>query len=153
MAILTNLDAIRGNGLDDLIRRVHHDKEDFVIEDQTMPVAAVIDINKYQLLTELLQKAEGGTALGGPEPRVQGSDISIREVVQYHLAGHSVEDLRHHFPQLNPAQLYGAIAYYYAHADEVDQMIAARRAERSAAQPGASVAAAEERARSMTSDR
>lgn len=147
MAILTNLDALRGNGLDDLIHRVHHDKEDFVIEDQTLPVAAVIDINKYQLLTEMLQKAEGGMAVGGPEPRVQGSDISIREVSQRHLAGDSMEDLRRHFGQLNQAQIYGALAYYYAHTDEIDQMIAARRAERSAADPGASVRAAEERAR------
>src|SRR4028119_1807273 len=73
MAILTNLDALRGNNFDDMIRRVHHEKEDFVIEDQTMPVAAVIDINKYQLLTEMLQKVEGGAAVGGAEPMVQGS--------------------------------------------------------------------------------
>jgi uncharacterized protein (DUF433 family) len=152
MAILTNLDALRGNSFDDMIRRVHHEKEDFIIEDQTMPVAAVIDINKYQLLTEMLQKVQGGAAVGGLEPMVQGSNISIREVSQRHLAGDSMDDLRHHFPQLNTAQLYGAIAYYYAHADEVDQMIAARRAERSAAQPGASVAAADERARAMNSE-
>ena len=77
MAILTNLDAIRGNGLDDLVRRVHHDKEDFVIEDQTMPVAAVIDINKYQLLTEMLQKAQGGMALAG---RSRGCKAQISQL-------------------------------------------------------------------------
>jgi uncharacterized protein (DUF433 family) len=150
MALLTNLDAVRSAGIDDLIRRVHQDKEDVVIEDQTMPVAAVIDINKYQMLTEMLQKAEGGVAVGGAEPRVHGSDISIRELAAYHLQGHSVDDLRHHFPQLNQAQIYGALAYYYDHADEIDRMIAARRAERSAQNPGASVQAAEQRARDLT---
>lgn len=149
MAILTNLDAIRGSGLDDLIRRVHHDKEDFVIEDQTMPVAAVIDINKYQLLTDMLQQQKGGATIGGGEPRVQGSDISIREIIQRHQQGATIEDLEHGFAQLNRAQIYGALAYYYAHADEIDRLIAARRAERSAQHPGASAQAADERARTQ----
>lgn len=129
MAILTNLDAIRGTGLDDMIRRVHLEKEDFVIEDQTMPVAAVIDINKFQMMTDLLQKARPVVVTGG-EPHVNGSDISIREVAQRHLMGDPIPTLQHRFPQLNPAQLYGALAYYYEHSDEIDQLIAARRAER-----------------------
>lgn len=134
MAILTNLDALRDTGLDDMIRRVHRDKQDFVIEDQTMPVAAVIDINKYEQLSEILQRAEGPVVTTGGEPKVRGSDISIREVAQWHLQGNSIDDVRHHFPQLNQAQIYGALAYYYEHSDEIDQLIATRRAERSAAQ-------------------
>ncbi|HEX6289878.1 MAG TPA: DUF433 domain-containing protein [Herpetosiphonaceae bacterium] len=148
MPILTNLDALRDTGLDEMIRRVHRDKQDFIIEDQTMSVAAVIDINKYELLTEMLQKAEGAVVSSpSGEPRVRGSDISIREVAQWHLQGNSIDDLRHHFPQLNQAQIYGALAYYYEHAEEIDRLIAQRRAERSAAQPGASVIAAQERSR------
>lgn len=141
MAILTNLDAIRGTALDDLIRRVHQDKEDFVIEDLTMPVVAVIDINKYQLLNDLLAQSQGSVTTGSGEPRVRGSDIAIREVAQRHLQGDTIDDLRHHFPQLNQAQLYGALAYYYEHNDEIDRLIAARRAQQGAANPGASVAA------------
>ncbi len=39
MAQLTNLSALREPGaVDDLVRRVHHEKQDFVIEDLTMPV-------------------------------------------------------------------------------------------------------------------
>jgi uncharacterized protein (DUF433 family) len=139
MAILTNLDALRGNGLDDLIRRVHHEKEDFVIEDQTMPVAAVIDINKYQLLTDMLQQSDGSVGAGGAEPMVHGSDVSIREVAEAHLRGDSVEDLRRRFGHLSQGQIYAALAYYYEHAEEIDRLIADRRAERSAAEPGASL--------------
>lgn len=132
--------------MDELVRRVHHEKQDFVIEDLTMPVAAVIDINKYELLSEFLQRSEGNVVAGpSGEPRVRGSDISIRELAQWHLQGNSIDDLRHHFPQLNQAQVYGALAYYYEHSDEIDRLIAARRAERAAAQPGASVTVARER--------
>ena len=133
MAILTNLDALRDTSLDDMIRRVHRDKQDFVIEDQTMPVVAVIDINKYELLNELMARAEGSVTISSGEPRVRGSDISIREVAQRHLQGNQIDDLRHHFPQLNQAQLYGALAYYYEHSDEIDRLIAERRAAQSAA--------------------
>jgi uncharacterized protein (DUF433 family) len=128
MAILTNLDALRDTGLDEMVRRVHRDKQDFVIEDQTMSVAAVIDINKYELLNDLLARAEGGVTVSSGEPKVRGSDISIREVAQWHLQGNTIEDLRHHFPQLNQGQLYGALAYYYEHSDEIDRLIAERRA-------------------------
>ncbi len=143
MAILTNLDALRDTGLDDMVRRVHRDKQDFVIEDQTLPVAAVIDINKYERLNELLARAEGSVTVSNGEPKVRGSDISIREVAQWHLYGNTIDDLRHHFPQLNQAQLYGALAYYYEHSDEIDRLITERRAAQSAAQASASAAARE----------
>lgn len=146
MARLTNIDALRNQNLDELIRRVHQDKEDIVIEDQTMPVAALIDINKYQLLTELLDRAEGersvthGTQAHQPgEPLVRGSNVTIRELIDYHLRGDGIEELSRRFGQLNRAQIYGALAYYYEHPEEIDALIAARRAERSAAEPGASL--------------
>jgi uncharacterized protein (DUF433 family) len=144
MAILTNLDAVRSEGLDELIRRVHHDKEDYVIEDQTLPVAAVIDINKYQLLNELLQKAEGTVNNAGTEPKVRGSDVAIREIAEYHQRGDTINDLEQRFPLLSRSQIYSALAYYYDHAEEIDQLIAARRAARSAAEPSASVKASQE---------
>lgn len=139
MAILTNLDAVRATGLDDLIRRVHHEHEDFVIEDQTLPVAALIDINKYQMLNDMLQKESGPIAPSGGEPRVRGSDISIREIAERHQMGDSIDDLRRRFSMLNPGQIYAALAYYYEHTDEIDRLIAQRRTERAAANSGASV--------------
>lgn len=147
MAILTNLDAIRGTGLDDLIRRVHQDKEDFVIEDQTMPVAAVIDINKYDLLNQMLERERGAVRHDAAEPLIRGSDISIREVATRHQMGDTIDTLRRRFPQLNQGQLYGALAYYYEHSDEIDRLIADHRAARSAANPGATARSADERER------
>ena len=148
MAQLTNLSALREAGaLDELIRRVHHDKQDFVIEDLTMPVAAVIDINKYQLLTDLLAKADSGIIAEGGEPMVRGSDIKIRELAERHLMGDSMDDLHHRFPQLRLSQIHSALAYYYDHSELVDALIRSRREQRSAAQPGASVAAHDDRER------
>ncbi len=140
MATLTNLSGLREQGaLDELIRRVHQDKEDFVIEDLTMPVAAVIDINKFQLLTDLLSKADESIVSGGADPVIRGSDITVREVVERHVTGNSMDDLKHRFGTLRMSQIHAALAYYYDHADEIDHLIAARRQERSAADPASSL--------------
>ncbi len=145
MAILTNLDALRAEGLDDMVRRAHHDKEDFVIEDQTMPVVAVIDINKYELLNEMLHKQQTAIVAGDAEPIIRGSDIAVRELAEHHVRGDTVEELRHTFPQLNLGQIYGALAYYYDNAEAIDQSITDRRMARSAANPGASARASAQR--------
>lgn len=149
MATLTNLSALREAGaLDDLIRRVHHDKEDFVIEDLTMPVAAVVDINKFQLLNDLLGKADGSVVGGGADPVIRGSNVTVREVAERHLGGDSMDDLKHRFAILRMSQIHAALAYYYDNAEQIDRLIMARRQERSAASPGASIKAADERAAS-----
>ncbi len=146
MAQLTNLSALREAGaLDELIRRVHQDKQDFVIEDLTMPVAAVVDINKYQLLTDLLAQADTAVIAAGAEPMVRGSDIKIREIAERHLAGDSMDDLHRRFPQLRLSQIHAALAYYYDNSELIDALIRGRREQRSAAQPGASIIAHDER--------
>src|SRR5918997_2758143 len=111
MAQLTNLSALREPGaLDELIRRVHQDKQDFVIEDLTMPVAAVVDINKFQLLPELLAKADAAAIAVGDEPMVRGSDVKIREIAERHLAGDSMDELQRSFGNLRLSQIHAALA-------------------------------------------
>ena len=149
MAQLTNLSALREAGaLDELIRRVHHDKQDFVIEDLTMPVAAVVDINKYQLLTDLLAQADSAAISETGEPMVKGSDVKIREIAERHLLGDSMDELARRFGHLRLSQIHAALAYYYDNSELIDALIRARREQRSAAQPGASMIAHEERERS-----
>ncbi len=154
MAQLTNLSALREPGaLDELIRRVHHDKQDFVIEDLTMPVAAVVDINKYQLLSDLLSQADSTAISQTGEPMVRGSDVKIREIAERHLLGDSMDDLARRFSQLRLSQIHAALAYYYDHSDEIDALIRERREQRSAAQPGASLRAHDERERNAAQER
>ena len=146
MAQLTNLSALREPGaLDELIRRVHQDKQDFVIEDLTMPVAAVVDINKFQLLSELLAKADSAAIAVGDEPMVRGSDVKIREIAERHLAGDTMDDLQRSFGNLRLSQIHAALAYYYDNSDLIDALIRSRREQRSAAHPAASIAAHDER--------
>ena len=96
-------------------------------------------VNKYQMLEEMQQKQQGAVKVSSGEPVVRGSNISIREVATRHLMGDTIDQLKHRFPQLNPGQLFGALAYYYDHADEIDSLIAAKRAARAAASPATHV--------------
>lgn len=122
MATLINLDALRNTSWDDLLRRVHQDKETFVIEDLTMPVAALVDIDTYQRIRDMQQQS-GGAVSRGAEPIIRGSDVSIRELAQWHIKGDNAEALQHRFPTLSPVQIYSALAYYYEHPEEVDRLI------------------------------
>lgn len=51
--------------------------------------------------------------------RVQ--DIAIGSVYK----NYSVDDLLKHYPHLNLAQIHAALAYYYAHKEEIDLQISA----------------------------
>ena len=58
---------------------------------------------------------------------VSGTRVSLDSVVYGFLSGQSAESIAQSFPVLTLEQVYGAIAYYLAHRDEVDGYLAARR--------------------------
>lgn len=52
--------------------------------------------------------------------RVTGSRVSLDSVVYAFLGGQTPESIAQSFPVLKLEQVYGAIAFYLAHRDEVD---------------------------------
>jgi uncharacterized protein (DUF433 family) len=57
---------------------------------------------------------------GSGAMRVATSDVPLDSVVQAFHQGHSPEMTRAQYPSLTLEQVYGAIAYYLAHRDEVN---------------------------------
>lgn len=55
--------------------------------------------------------------------RVTGSRISLDSVVYAFHEGHSPETIRAQYPSLTLEQIYGAIAYYLAHREQVDDYL------------------------------
>jgi uncharacterized protein (DUF433 family) len=123
MATLINLDALRNMSWDDLLRRVHQGHEEIVIEDLTMPVAVLVDVNMYEQLSSAQQQAAGPVIGSSAEPIIRGSNVSVRELAQWHVKGDTAEALQRRFPMLSPAQIYGALAFYYDHTAEIDRLI------------------------------
>ena len=57
---------------------------------------------------------------------VSGTRVSLDSVVRAFLAGDSAETIAQAFPVLSLEQVYGAIAFYLAHRDEVDRYLSSR---------------------------
>ena len=57
---------------------------------------------------------------------LSGTRVSLDSVVIGFLAGDSAETIAQAFPVLSLEQVYGAIAFYLAHRDEVDRYLDAR---------------------------
>jgi uncharacterized protein (DUF433 family) len=57
-------------------------------------------------------------------PIIAGTTMRVQDIaVGFAYKGYSVEDLLKHYPHLNRAQIHAALAYYYAHKDEIDHQI------------------------------
>jgi uncharacterized protein (DUF433 family) len=58
--------------------------------------------------------------------RVAGTRVSLDSIVYAFVAGQSPESIAQSFPVLTLEQVYGAIAFYLAHRDEVDRYLEAQ---------------------------
>ena len=74
--------------------------------------------------------------------RVAGTRVSLDSIVHAFVSGQSAESIAQSFPVLTLEQVYGAIAFYLAHREEIDRYLeaqekdyAAQRAAARAADP------------------
>src|SRR2546422_916922 len=69
--------------------------------------------------------------------RVAGSRVSLDSIVYAFWNGQTAESIAQSFPTLSLEQVYGALAFYLAHREEIDESLAQRRAEFDAARTAA----------------
>jgi uncharacterized protein (DUF433 family) len=60
----------------------------------------------------------------GGRARVEGTRIRVYNVVFLHKDGASDETIRQAYPDLTPAQIHAALAYYYDNREEIDGELA-----------------------------
>ncbi|HIK11459.1 MAG TPA: DUF433 domain-containing protein [Oscillatoriaceae cyanobacterium M33_DOE_052] len=65
----------------------------------------------------------------GGRPRIAGTRISVMNIAIDTNAGMRPEDIIEQKPHLTLAQIYGALAYYYANKEQIDAEIAEEDAE------------------------
>ena len=56
----------------------------------------------------------------GGRPVIKGTRFPVSSVAIHYHRGLTAEDILHDFPQLTPTQVYGALAYYFDHREEID---------------------------------
>jgi uncharacterized protein (DUF433 family) len=61
--------------------------------------------------------------------RIAGTRVSLDSVVYAFRRGASPESIQRSFPSLTLEQIYGAIAFYLAHQEEIDQYLLDAEAE------------------------
>lgn len=71
----------------------------------------------------LLAYVERKTSVCGGRPVLTGTRFPVSSVVIHYRRGLTAEDILGDFPQLAPAQVYGALAYYFDHQEEIDEEI------------------------------
>jgi uncharacterized protein (DUF433 family) len=71
---------------------------------------------------------------------VAGTRVSLDSIVYAFLSGQSAEAIAQAFPVLSLGQVYGAIAYYLAHRDDIDRYLESRRQDFEAARQAARAA-------------
>ena len=59
---------------------------------------------------------------GGPKARIAGSRIRVEDIaVWYEKLGMSTDEIVDQYPQLSPADIHAALAYYWDHRDEIER--------------------------------
>ncbi len=65
----------------------------------------------------------------GGRLRLDGTRITVLQVVTLYERGLTAEDIADEYPHLTLAQVYAALAYYHANRAEIEDELAAERAE------------------------
>ncbi len=57
-------------------------------------------------------------------PIIAGTTLRVQDIAVAHVyKGYSAEEVVRQYPTVNLAQVHAALAYYYAHKDEIDRQI------------------------------
>ena len=65
----------------------------------------------------------------GDRPRIAGTRFSVQQAAVLHKEGLSAEEIVKEYDFLNLAQVYAALAYYYANREEIERYLAEEAAE------------------------
>lgn len=61
------------------------------------------------------------------EPIIQGTKTTVRAIVELWRLGIPPEEIPHHLPHLQLAQIFDALSYYSDHQEEINQYIERNR--------------------------
>lgn len=71
----------------------------------------------------------------GGRLRIDGTRITVDQIVVLYKQGHSAEDIADEYPHLTLAQVYAALTHYHANREDIEADLAAEVEEHSQANP------------------
>lgn len=79
--------------------------------------------------TEIATLLVSSPDICGGRIRIDGTQITVNQIVVLHKQGYSVERIADEYPHLTMAQVYAALAHYHANQEEVEADLEAERKE------------------------
>ena len=61
---------------------------------------------------------------GGGRPRISGTGVTVRRIVEWYKLGLSPEEIAHEIGHITLAQVFAALAYYHANREEIEADLA-----------------------------
>ena len=132
-----------GKKLKDILAVLDETGKPYFITQRNRPKAVIIRYEDYDALVK--QAKEKGPRIvqrpeiSGGEPIIQGTRISVRDIIERVRANQSVEDILAALPHLTAAQIHAALSYYYEYRPEIDRLIEESQPERIIAAQGLKV--------------
>ena len=71
-------------------------------------------------ITQIGNLIENHEGVHGGRPCVAGTSVSVRRIALWHKTGLVPEEIVQKFGHLSLAQVYAALAYYYANREEIE---------------------------------
>lgn len=65
----------------------------------------------------------------GGRLRIQGTRITVNQIVVWYKQGYSAEEIADQYPHLTLAQVYAALSYYHANKEEIEADLAKEKRE------------------------
>jgi uncharacterized protein (DUF433 family) len=59
----------------------------------------------------------------GGSPIIKGTRISVANIAGFYLMGFGPEEIQRELPHLTLAQIYGALAYFFDHRDDMNRRL------------------------------
>jgi len=81
---------------------------------------------------DLISRNDG---IRGGRPIIAGTGVTVKRIVGWYQLGLSPEDIASEIPHLNLAQIYGALTYYHANREEIENDLELDRAEAERLEP------------------
>ncbi len=80
-------------------------------------------------VTDIGQLIETSPEIRGGKPCIAGTGVSVHRISIWHNLGHAPEEIGRRIGHLSQAQVYAALAYYFANREIIDAEIAAEEVE------------------------
>jgi prevent-host-death family protein len=113
--------------LRDVLAALRGATQPYFVTQYSRPVAVIIDVDVFETLQWQAANSHPRIVrrpdIGGGEPILVGTRISVREIVERTRSGQSAQEISDSLPPVTLALVHDALSYYYDFPSEIDRHV------------------------------